>query len=338
MLAFGVLLVSALLAGDPPQQSPFAAPASSAADSTIAQDATDRFAFHSAFWVNLHHFLYARARLAQGFDKGRESVAGAAQDEPGMNDVAPDQRAAWDAALAWYGKTLAPRDLLFNASMVEINLALCARENADSPRGKGIDDDLAKALERAAPLYRAVFWPAHDRGNREWLAQFAPLLAKHAAPLSEKVATLYGAPWEAGMRVDLVAYANWAGAYTTARPGHVTMSVRAPGSAGLYALEILVHESSHTMDGTLDEVLAAAAKKHAKTIPETFPHVVIFYTAGELVRELYPEHVPYAEKFGLWKRVPGWDAQRALCEKEWKPVLEGKAERDAAIERIVEQL
>src|SRR5581483_10741948 len=43
------------------------------------------FEYHSAFWVNLHHFLYEQARARGGFDRGRAIVAQASADTAGID-------------------------------------------------------------------------------------------------------------------------------------------------------------------------------------------------------------------------------------------------------------
>jgi len=61
--------------------------------------------------------------------------------------------------------------------------------------------------------------------------------------LAPRVAAGYGAQWPAERTVvDVVAYANWAGAYTTNDPTHVTVSSTDSRLEGAGALEILFHE------------------------------------------------------------------------------------------------
>ncbi len=334
MSALGAIVLALVLAAG--SDEPKAAP--DAASTVVAQTATDRFEFHSAFWVNLHHFLHCRARVAKGLDRGRDSVEGAAQDAGAIDTLDPEERAGFDEALEWYSDNLAKKDILFDEGLRETTQALVLRESADSPRGPGVGDDVAAALEHAAPAYKKAWWSAHDAGNRAWLKAAEPLLEKEAAGIAAKLAKVYGVEWPVHLRVDLVPWANWAGAYTVNGPNRVTLGTRSPGNAELYAIESLFHEASHVMEGPLGDALAASSKKHDVTPPKDLWHVVIFFTAGELVRELHPEHVPYAQKFGLYQRVPGWQAQRALCEEFWSDVIDGKATREDAIDKMVADL
>jgi len=60
---------------------------------------------------------------------------------------------------------------------------------------------------------------------------------------------------------------------------------------------------------------------------------LIFFTAGEAVRRVIPEHVPYAEKFGVWER--GMMQFKAPIEQIWKPYLDGKGTRDEALVELI---
>ena len=48
--------------------------------------------------------------------------------------------------------------------------------------------------------------------------------------------------------------------------------------------------------------------------------------------------MPYAERFGIWRRSRAARRYHALLEREWQPYLEGRVTFDAAIERVVDEL
>ena len=62
---------------------------------------------------------------------------------------------------------------------------------------------------------------------------------------------------------------------------------------------------------------------------------MIFFTAGEAVRHVYPDHVPYAEKFGVWGR--GMTQFKTPLEEVWKPYLDGHGTRDDALAELVKR-
>jgi len=63
-------------------------------------------------------------------------------------------------------------------------------------------------------------------------------------------------------------------------------------------------------------------------------HALIFFTAGEAVRSIDAQQVPYAEGNGLW-RQKGLGAFKAALDRSWKPYLEGKGTLDEALRALL---
>jgi hypothetical protein len=62
--------------------------------------------------------------------------------------------------------------------------------------------------------------------------------------LSEEIAAAYNTAWPAELlRVDIVAYAGWSGAYTSLYPTRVTIASEDEANQKLSALEVIFHES-----------------------------------------------------------------------------------------------
>jgi hypothetical protein len=79
--------------------------------------------------------------------------------------------------------------------------------------------------------------------------------------------------------------------------------------------------------------LVEQAKRSGKYFPRGLSHSMIFYTAGYAVSRVIPNHVPYAEKFGVWER--GWGSFKDALDKTWKPYLEGHGTRDEAFAAVI---
>jgi hypothetical protein len=316
------------------------------------------FEFHSGFWVNLHHFLYLQARLRERNSSTVDTGRGAARptDAPiSLIDFPATEIQAWQAAVAFYGKDMARRDLLINGDMETINARLAELEACMELAGKsssrctsGLQPDLVEALDSAAPVYRAHWWAEHDRGNRQWIAQIAPMVRQMGVELSQQLAEVYQRQWPAArLRVDVVWYGGPYGAYTSLNPPHVTIASHDPRNEGIYGFEVLFHESSHALSGAVTEAIAREFRQRDKPIPRDLWHVLVFYTTGELLRRdlalgtVAPAspagtdpsgYQAYAERFGLYSG--GWEQFRALLDTFWKPYLENRISFDSAIARI----
>jgi hypothetical protein len=317
------------------------------------------FEFHSGFWINLHHFLYQQARVRKG------SLSPAGQSEGPGRPAAPAlastealtlaERQAWTAALDYYARELADRDLLFNGDMVNINNRLAAMEVCADLSGReshecasGLRQELIAAMENAAPVYRARWWLQQDRSNRAWVASAAPLVRQFGASLAQQLAATYHSDWPARrMRVDVVIYGGPFGAYTSLDPVHLTISSADPRNQGPAALEVLFHEASHALAGAVRDAIVRECRQLGKPIPRDLWHALLFYTTGEMVRRIFSaaekpggsspgNYTPYAYRYGLYAR--GWTHYQRGLERYWQPYLDGKVEFDTALARLVANL
>jgi hypothetical protein len=340
-----------------------AAPVFSAKQSTTTQTSGAEsplpvFEMHSGFWVNLHHFLYLQARLLKSNSSSPETGRGAAQPDElpvSLVDFPEADIRAWQDAVAFYSSDLARRDLLLNGDMEIINNQLSALEACPDLEGKttplcksGLRLDLVVALERAAPVYRAHWWPLQDRANREWITQVAPMIQKMGVELSGQLADVYQRPWPSQrLRVDVVWYGGPFGAYTSLDPIHVTISSHDPRNRGVYGFEVLFHEASHALAGAVTAAIARDFRERDKPIPRDFWHALLFYTTGEIVRRdveygsmilTYEQsngssaYLPYAARFGLYSG--SWEHFRGLLDLYWLPYLDGRVSFDTAMARL----
>lgn len=309
----------------------------------ISSDTTadNLFDFHSGFWINLHHFLYRQALLSTS-QSGLHRLALTQADSDAFQRLSMEERGRWEAAVAYYKTSMVDHDLLFDQSMGAIKNALEDAESSPDLANVQIPIQLKNALLAAAPSYKKYWWTTHNTQNQQWVNELKPLVNQYGLSISNALAAIYEEPWpQYPVRADVVAYANWAGAYTTLEPTRLTISSTDAANQGTAALEIVFHEASH---GMMQKVLDAfrAAETNAKANGKIFHsgslwHAILFYTAGELVAEQVPGYAPYADKNGLWTRA--WPApDHALIEQDWKPHLEGRVSLSGAIDKLVEDL
>ena len=322
------------------------------------------FEFHSGFWVNLHHFLYheARARVAakDASATGGKSSGPGLKQAPGSGVALPAaEQKAWDDAIAYYSENYAGKDLLVNIDLILLKNQLGDFEDCDELTGKkqprcdaGLPGKIGPVLEAAAPIYRAHWWANQDRANRRWVTRVAPLVREQGVGISQRLADIYQARWpKEKIRVEVCAYANPAGAYTSLDPLRVTISSTDARNQGPQALEVLFHESSHGIALPVESAISRECKQRDKPIPRDLWHALIIYTTEEVLRPVFkdaantmggsdvppaprkPNEVPSALREILSQR--GWEEYHLLLVMYWQPYLDGKVTFENAIAHLV---
>jgi hypothetical protein len=323
-----------------PLAPPSLAPAAARQCVPVAGGASSHFDFRSSFWLNLHNFLFKEARRRRGMqDEGLGSRGNLAADTAGSRPLTDAERRAWTGALDYYDGVVTKDRRLGDSLVVRINNRLTEASDGGGLADVDLDPTMRAALLAAAPVYREVWWPAHDRRNAAWVGAMRRLLVRHEACLADRAAAVFATAWQPSpIRVDATVYASWFGAYTTLHPAHITISSSAVGSQEMNGLELLLHEGGHTLLARLDSALAAAAERRQRRLPAQLSHLLLFYTTGELVRGEVPGHVPYAETFGIWRRNETVRGYRALIAREWQPYLDGRVGFADAVDRLVVRL
>lgn len=333
------------------------------------------FEFHSGFWVNLHHTLYYEARQRSASSSPPQRATEGPQlkrktTKEAAKSLSPAEQIAWSTAVAFYAAHYADKDLLFNTDLMLLKNQLEDFEDCDELSGAhkktcdaGLPAGLTRVLDAAAPVYRAHLWPEQDLANRRWIARVAPLVIEQGVGVSQRLADIYQTKWPTEkIRVDVSAYANAAGAYTTLDPLRVTISSTDPRNQGNEAFEVLFHEASHGIAEPVQEAIIRECRQFGKAIPRDLWPALILYTTGEVIKPLLPtpDNGPQVKQGGadsgsdetpapqretyttseireeLNKR--GWDDYYELLLRFWQPYLENKSTFDNAIARIVSAL
>jgi hypothetical protein len=263
------------------------------------------FEFHSGFWVNLHVFLYAQSRIAANDDAQAEQAAFGAQAAAPAPALSPAERQTWNAAVAYYASDLGQRDLTTSLDFARIADRLGELETCTDLSGRsaqactsGLRPELIRVLESAAPIYRAHWWPQHDRANRAWIAQAAPPVLQMGADLADRLTAIYQEPWPSGrLRVDVVSYAGSEGAYTTLDPPHLMIASQDPRNQGLYGFEVLFHQASEVLAGGVLKQIDDLCRQRDLLIPRDLGSALLYYTTGYAVQhelaQRRPQDAPY---------------------------------------------
>jgi len=288
------------------------------------------------------------------------------QSATAASALTPAQQKLWEEAIAYYMANYAGKDLLINIDLILLKNQLGDFEDCTELTGKkqprcdaGLPGKIGPLLESVAPIYRAHWWPDHDRANRRWVVRVAPLVREQGVGLSEKLADIYQTRWpKERIRVDVCAYANAGGAYTTLDPLRVTIASTDLRNQGPEAFEVLFHEASHSIALPVEAAISRECKQRDKPIPRNLWHALIFYTTGEVLRPIMrgtaapeaekgggdaapkpapapvkPNIVPYELRDILTQR--GWEQYHLLLVLYWQPYLDGKVSFEDAIAHLI---
>jgi hypothetical protein len=290
------------------------------------------FTFHNGFWVNLHHFLYVLGRARNGAaDSQRRAVRKAQADLDGFSSLSEQERQAWADAIAHYSDGPSKQDVIFDRELIAITRALANVNDSDSLAGADLPAPLRETLERAAPIYRKVWWDRHSRSNQARIEELRDLLIHYGRPVSDMLTAIYQQRWpDAGFIVQVSAYSNWAGAYSV-EGGPIVIASTDEDAAGSKSLEVIFHEAMHQWDDAIIPLLTKTAERFGAIIPRDLFHALIFYTAGYAVAQVVPGHRPYAE--AMWAR--GSLTGHAQLVAYWLPYLRGNGTFRTSIEALV---
>ena len=248
-----------------------------------------------------------------------------------------DQK-VWRAAVTHYSQHVVARYLTFNSQLHRLKTSLCEASGELPP---DLPYDVTASLMSTMPIYRRAFWADHDRQNRLWIGDVAPKLRRHEVKAGERLARAMGGHWPKGrLRADACYYANWAGAYTSQSPDHVVTASSDKDTMGWSSFELMLHEPCHTaaLGARFGLIVRGAFNVHGVKEPERLWHALIFYTAGELTRDVLVEEKvegfrSYAEAGEFWKKG-AWQGHNVIFDAHWRPFLRGEIGQKEALARI----
>jgi hypothetical protein len=299
------------------------------------------FQFHSNFWVNLHQVLFHEALLRIGKpDRRLQST------EPlAALQMIDQEKAEWNAAIAFYAESFGSCQELFDPEMVQINDWLATQpDDGAAPKTAGLPSNVASILQSVAPIYRKYWWPTHNRSNEDWISFQATLVKSLGPQIAVAMEKDLQQRWPAApLRVDVCYYVPQIGhAYTTdGPPPHTTFSSSGTQLQGLSGFETLFHEASHSFASTMTDALFAECGVERKQCGDLW-HAVLFYTAGVETRRALPSadqvnFIPYAYRYGLYDRGD-YPKYRRVLETDWQAYLDGRIDFSNVIRSMVAHL
>lgn len=303
----------------------------------------EQIRFHSSFWINLHFTLYAEAlrTLKPGPDVPRLE---APSREPLPGDLNGAERSAWEAAVAYYGVSLARRDLAYGENMMAIQRVL-ADSDETLAESSAIAADHRRHLVAAAPVYRRHWWTEHDRAIRAWIADVSARLREVGPQARQRQAALLESGWlTVPVRAEITFFGR---AYTMMRREVTltTLAAGAPSYVGWAGAEMIFHEVSHSLtgpdsSGPFEERIRREAAALGKKAPAGLWHLCLFYITGEVWRsELAArgiQYEPFLYATGLFDR--SWKSVRVAVETHLKPYVEGRVSAQTAFRALIQSI
>lgn len=314
-----------------------------------------RFAFHSGFWVNLHHFLFLQARLQEG----RAGTAGnqrsfPAQQAANLSDLPPSERRPWQDAVNYYAENFAGRDLPYDSFLVRVDDRLSEMGSCPDLTGQsspacasGINPSLAAVLEEAAPVYRAHWWPEQNRANEAWISHTRDLLRQYGDKPAQALSRVFENTWPSDpIPVDVVSYAGAFGAYTTLDPLHIVLASGNPSNQGFAALEVTLREASHVLAEPIRGEIIEQCRQQTKPVPHDLWHALASYTTAQVFEQSFagqplPSGVTLAslsEDNRKYMVARGWQVYQQILRQVWQPYLNGQTDMQFAIVQMVNEL
>lgn len=156
--------------------------------------ATERFAFHSDPWLNLHHFLYQWSREDRGLEIGRHPLP--MPERSTVGELSAADRTTWLNVVAFYRDAVASRGN-FDPDMMRIKARLVFLNGDSSAAPADVIPGIANALRAAMPIYLSRWWPRHDEANRRWISGVLPPLRRHEATFVQMTARVRESEWPA---------------------------------------------------------------------------------------------------------------------------------------------
>lgn len=289
---------------------------------------SERFALYNDFRTNLHDYLYWHGMRFPPRDTANACLG-----------TLPDtQQRAWRNAVSFYLAHMSRRHHRTEPLMRTLRYE---HAHLDAPPPATNPDTLAlvqRLLDAAAPAYKACWWPAHQARNQAWIDALTPKLDAHGDTLAARLSRAYLMPWPGQMPIDIVGYGSWSGANTITDPNHIFMSSTNRGLKDFSALEMVFHETAHTLTGPgYGPVVVAleAAAPADQEIDRSVWHAVLFYTAGYLTQQrLAHEGRPGYTMYMMDGRGVYREHHERLA-SHWRPYLDGTVSLETAAQNFM---
>jgi hypothetical protein len=250
---------------------------------------SEYFEFHSNYWINLHHFLYQQAQgsQAQKLMEDGNQLLNIGEDSI-RSTLSFSETEKLTSAIEYYKTHLIGRSL---SELGNMHIWL----EAQSYKGPITDTIFtavyATTLNDFSPVYKMHYWPKHNAQNSLVLNTHIGIIRQIEKEAISRLEQLSGYSWPGiKVKVELTAYANYAGAYTVTKPGMaIFISSLDPFSLQSEFIETVFHEGSHllfTQESLFRSKIYFRSQEMKMEFPKNLWHAGQFYLCGQLIKDL----------------------------------------------------
>jgi hypothetical protein len=249
---------------------------------------SEYFEFHSNYWINIHHFLYQQAQGSQVkklIEDGNHLLNIGEDSIRLILSLSESEKLA--RAIKYYNDHLTEKSL---SKLSDIRTWL-ENQSHQEPITDTLFTSIYKILNDFSHVYKRHYWPRHNAQNAQVLSAHLKVIKQVEKDAISKLEQLSGYNWPGvKVRVELTAYANYAGAYTVTDPNMIIfISSLDPFSLQSEFIETVFHEGSHllfTRESPFRSEIYFKSQEMKMEFPKDLWHASQFYLCGRLIKDL----------------------------------------------------
>lgn len=300
---------------------------------------TERFEFYNDFWINLHHYLYQQAKGSQHRHLEEDGLALVDIGEAhALAGLLPEEATRLEKAIAYYRVHLIDKGL--RRDLGDIRIWFQEQHGKASIADTSFSATFTRLLNDAASAYRSSLWPVHQRQNDHVIQQYLETIKSLEDKVISRMEELAHYQWPDVplVRVDLTAYANYAGAYTASEPElNIFLSTLDPINNTTSFIESVFHEGCHLLYNFQDSPFRGAIYHKSKEMGLKFPrnlwHASLFYLCGRVVQdELGKRDTPHKLQMDVLHIFTDYNTE------EFRVILEGYYRNEYDMKACVNEL
>ncbi len=299
---------------------------------------TEYFEIHNNYWINLHHFLYQKAKgsqLKKLQEDGKSFLS--IGEEAVIENLNSEEAKELENAVMYYKENLIHQNL--RRDLGDLRVWLQQQE----PSKEIVDTTFSKKyttiLNSFSKVYEDKFWPLYSSHNEKIIGRHLDLIREYEVAVIGEMESLaeYKLPIESKIRVDISTYANWAGAYTPTKPKlNIIISTIDQTNVTTGFIETVYHEGSHLIfsrESPFRSRIYHKSKEMKMEFPGGLWHASLFYLCGRVTQDHLKEkginHKLIMKELNIFQEYNT---------KEFRGILEKYYEREYNLETTIENL